>query len=263
MKTIILDDEQLAIQSLTRLLRRIDPDGSHEGVRYAKDFLRYIEENAVDVAFVDVDLYDTDGITLTRQLANIRPELNVVIYTGHPEFKADAMDLFVSGYLVKPASEEDLRRVLSHLRYPLKPVRVQCFGHFEVYVGNHPLKFERKDSKEVFAYLIDRRGAEVSDDELRYLLWSEEEDTDKKRNYIHNIIYDIRNTFAACGIREIINSRRGFYSVDTASLRCDYFDYLEGKDVPTAKLCEYMEQFSAWSAATKRKLFGRETLLSK
>lgn len=256
MHTITVDDEQHAVKSMQRLLRKIDPEGIHEGVLYADAFLRYIEENQPEIAFVDVDLPGIDGITLMKQASQLVPDMNIILYTGHPEFKAEAMDSFASGYLVKPVTLPDLERVLANLRHPLRSIRVQCFGHFEVFVNDIPLKFERKGSKEVLAYLVDRRGAEVSDDELRALLWADEEDSAKKRNYIHNIIYDIRSTFSSFGIADVINSRHGFYSINVKKIRCDYYDYLDGKQVRAAKLGEYMEQYSQWSQKTKAALFS-------
>ena len=38
-------------------------------------------------------------------------------------------------------------------------LRVQCFGNFEVFFGGLPLKFARSKTKELFAYLVNRRGA--------------------------------------------------------------------------------------------------------
>ena len=257
MHTITVDDEQLAIRALQRMLRRIDPEGVHEGVLYADDFLRYVEEHQPDIAFIDVDLAGTNGLRLTERLSEIAPELNVILYTGHPEFKAEALDSFVSGYLVKPVTQPDLEKVIAHLRHPVRCIRVQCFGHFEVFVNDIPLKFERKGSKEVLAFLIDRRGAEVSDEEIRALLWEDGEIASKK-NYIHNIIYDIRNTFAALGIEDVIISRHGYYNINTGKLRCDYYDYLAGKPVRTAQLREYMEQYANWSCKTKAVLFPKQ-----
>ena len=93
------------------------------------------------------------------------------------------------------------------------------------------------------------------EDMIRYLLWSEEEDSDKKRTYVRNIIYDIRSTFSAAGIEDVVISRQGNYCVNTQKIRCDYYDWLDGKPVRTAMLHEYMEQFSSWSAATKQAIF--------
>ncbi len=256
MHTITIDDETLARNQLLRHLRTIDPQGTHVGFRVPEEFLSYIRDHHVDVAFVDVDLYNANGLSLTEQLAEIAPRLNVIMYTGHPQYKAQALDLYVSGYLVKPVSEKDLREVLAHLRYPIKELRVQCFGYFEVFFGSQPVRFERKGSREIFAYLIDKRGARVSEDELRCVLWTEEEDDPKKRSYIRNIIYDIRSTLAQFGENDIIVNQRGYYSIDTDRICCDYYDYLKGKPVPEAALGQYMEQFSDWADATRKRLFG-------
>lgn len=256
MQTITLDDETFAVSALLRLLKKIDPEGTHAGVNYSRDFFDYLEKHPVDVAFVDVDLSDTNGITVTKELAKRYPELNVVIYTGHPRYRADAMDVFASACIVKPVVEDDLRNALAHLRKRIRSVRIQCFGHFEVFAGDTPVKFDRRDSKEVLAYLIDKRGAEVSLDELRCVLWSEEEDTENKKNYIRNLISDIRSSLARYGLYDAVLNTRGFYYVDTMKLNCDFYDHLAGKDVPAARLGEYMEQYSVWSSGTKRKLFS-------
>ena len=42
MHTITVDDEQIAVNSLLRELRQIDPNGHHEGVVRAEQFLEYI-----------------------------------------------------------------------------------------------------------------------------------------------------------------------------------------------------------------------------
>ncbi|HOR21775.1 MAG TPA: hypothetical protein PLY43_03540, partial [Ruminococcus sp.] len=123
---------------------------------------------------------------------------------------------------------------------------------------SRPVKFSRKDSKEVFAYLIDKRGAEVSEDELRYILWEENEDSDKKKIYIRNIIYDIRRSLEACGVTDVVLNSKGSYSINTPKLNCDYFDYLRGKKAVGSAMEEYMEQYSSWSIQTKSKLFDIE-----
>lgn len=255
MNTITVDDEQFAINSLLRLLKKTDPNGTHTGVRDSSAFFDYVKNNPVDIAFVDVDLYGANGLDLVKQLSDIKKEINVIMYTGHSQFKADALDLYVSGYIVKPVNAEDLAKALNHLRYPVKELRVQCFGHFEVFYGSLPVRFERKDSKEVFAYLIDKKGAEVSESELRYLLWADEEDTPKKKSYIRTIISDIRNTFSKYGENEVIFNSRGYYYINPYRLKCDYYEHLDGKEVKSANSGIYMLQYGTWADATRKALY--------
>ena len=53
----------------------------------------------------------------------------------------------------------------------------------------------------------------------------------------------------------MISNSKGFYSIDTSMLRCDFYDYLDGKNVPSARLGQYMEQYP-WAAGVKKHLFG-------
>ena len=259
MITVTLDDEQLAVNSLTRRLKRIDPNGTHEGFVRMEDMLAYLENYHADIAFVDIDLgYAVYGLDLTKHLSEKYPGLNIFIYTGHSDddYKVQALALYVCGYLLKPVSEEELQKAITKVRTPIRELRVQCFGYFEVFYGTNPIKFDRKDSKEIFAFLVDKRGAEVSEEELRCLLFNESNDGDEKRTYIRSIIYDIRKSLGKYVLpKEVILNSKGAYSIDTSMLRCDFYDYLEGKNVSTARLGQYMEQYP-WAAGVKRRLFG-------
>lgn len=263
MVTVTLDDEQLAVNALIRKLKKIDPNGIHEGFVKMADMMDFADNNRIDIVFIDIDLGGTlNGIDLTKHLYEKYGDMNIIIYTGHsdPEYKASALDQYVCGYLVKPVSEEELRHAISHVRLPIRELRVQCFGYFEVFYGTSPVRFERKDSKEVLAYLIDKLGAEVTEEELRCLVFKEEEDGDEKRTYVRNIIYDIRKTLSKYGVpKEFIANSRGAYSVDKSLLRCDYYDHLNGIRVPAARLCQYMEQYP-WAYWVKCKLFGQDSL---
>ena len=160
------------------------------------------------------------------------------------------------GYLVKPVSEEDIRTAITKVRTPVRELRVQCFGYFEVFHGTSPVKFDRRDSKEILAFLIDKRGAEVSEEELRLIIFKEDDDGDEKRTYIRSIIYDIRKSLGKYGVpKEIILNSKGAYSIDTSLLRCDFYDYLDGMNVPSARLGQYMEQYP-WAAGVRYRLFG-------
>lgn len=258
MVTVTYDDEQLAVNALVRKLKKIDPAGTHEGFVRLTDFMDFADSNYIDIAFIDIDLGGSiNGLELTEHLHEKFSDMNIIIYTGHPDpdYKAEALDLYVSGYLVKPVSEEELRAAIAHTRRPIRELHIQCFGYFEVFCGTAPVRFERRDSKEVLAYLIDKRGAEVSEEELRYLVFKEGEDGEEKRNYIRNIIYDIRKTLGRYGVpKEIIANTRGSYSISKSLIHCDLFDFLDGKAVRTARLRQYMEQYP-WAESARRHLF--------
>ncbi|MDD3653454.1 MAG: sigma-54 dependent transcriptional regulator [Desulfotomaculaceae bacterium] len=72
----------------------------------ARDLLR---EKAFDIAFVDLKLPDTDGITLLKEIKNSSPDCAVIIMTGYSTVKTavEAMKLGAFDYIDKPFEELD------------------------------------------------------------------------------------------------------------------------------------------------------------
>ena len=110
-----------------------------------------------------------NGLALTRMIQKLQPRCNIIVVTEHPEYALEALQIFVSGFLLKPANEADVRNVLEHLRYPPENapvgIKIQCFGNFEIFVGGRALAFKRSKSKELLAYLVDRNGATCTNGE--------------------------------------------------------------------------------------------------
>ena len=113
-------------------------------------------------------------------------------------------------------------------------LEVKCFGNFEVYVKGEALSFKRSRTKELFAFLVDRKGAGMTAKQICAVLFPE--DTD-----------DVKNTLKMVGADATFCHETPFYRIDTSLIKCDYFSYLE-----TGKpefLGEYMSQFS-WAEET-------------
>ncbi len=256
MYTITADDDDFAISSLMRKLKIVLPDARHESANSAEELLALCEECPPDIAFIDIEMYGMDGMSLTRKLAELYPDLNVFLYTGHIQYALEAYSLYICDYLVKPVSEEKLREALCHLRHPIKQVYFQCFGKFEVFCNGQPLRFKRKKSKELLAYLVNIRGASASTDELRCLLWNEKEDTDSKKNYVRVLVQDIRSTLNRAGLEDILVNLHDCYSLDKEKIHCDYFDYLDGKHILLTKIDTYMKQYP-WAETTRKKIFTK------
>jgi hypothetical protein len=116
------------------------------------------------VAFLDVKMPGMTGLEMAKRVKELSPHTNIVFVTAYSEYSLDAMRLRASGYVLKPATGEAVETELENLRFPVKTaaasrLRVQCFGNFEVYADGQPLRFEFSRTKELFAYLVDRRGA--------------------------------------------------------------------------------------------------------
>jgi CheY-like chemotaxis protein len=82
-----------------------------------QEALSVCEQHAGEIALVLSDwvMPSVDGLELTRALTSLHPELNVLLFTGHPlsqEIK-DAVPPNVAGWLLKPPSLEQLAKAIS------------------------------------------------------------------------------------------------------------------------------------------------------
>ena len=246
MKCLIADDEPWILKDVHRTAMKVFGPGTEFFLAENSDrALALLEEHTVQIALLDIEMPSIGGLELAKRIREKSPCTNVIFVTGHEKYALEAFGAYASDFLVKPVNEMSLRRAYENLRFPIPMLEIRCFGHFEVFYGGTAVNFKRSQCKEVLAFLIDKRGGGVSEEEIRYLLWSEAEDTEKKRRYVRNIISDVRAAFKECGLENIVgNDGKGNYHVDAIGFYCDYYDYLEGKrEFSREELGSYMEQY--------------------
>lgn len=249
MHVLMVDDELLNLENLSEIVAGFLPDAERAAFRRASQALDYIRENPIDIAFLDIEMRGTNGITMAEILRTKNPKVNVIFCTGYSEYSLDAWNLDCSGYLLKPITEEKVRHALDNLRYPIpdqKRVSFHCFGNFEAYCDGVPISFKYNRTKEFLAYLVDRNGAFCSLKELSGILFEDEE----HRSYVYQIRLDLLNTLTSLGVEDILLQARGKMAICKEKVSCDYYDYLDGGPAPA--LQEYMTQYS----------FGEQTCAS-
>lgn len=250
MKILIVDDEAAARRDLENVLRRVTDDAMILQASNATGAIDVCKSNEIDVVFLDINMPRTNGIELAAKLTKIVPDINIIMVTAYPEYALEAHRLFVSGYILKPAMEDEVRKTLKHLRLPLKQdkpeIYVQCFGNFEVFHNGKPLKFGRSQSKELFAYLIDRRGASATNAECCAVLWGDTADgSTRQRDYFHHIWADLKDTLTKTGCGDVLSQERNAYAVIPDKISCDYYDRLAAeKRIDPDSVSEYMSQYS-------------------
>lgn len=256
MRAIAVDDKPVPRRALMRAIQEAAPEAQITACASAEEVLALPDLASYDVAFVDIDLPGKNGIQLARELKAAHPLLNVVFATGFGEYMADAFALHSSGYLMKPITAEKVRRELDDLRHTPLPqggdkLVVRCFGDFEAFDRGTPLDFGRSKTKELLAYLVDRRGAVVSLRTVEAVLWGDDRSGTVSGSYLRTLVADLRSTLEAHGFGDALVRRYGEVGVDTSKISCDYYDLLAGSPLALAAWRgEYMRQFS-WAEETK------------
>ena len=103
MKILICDDEQTYLDIL-RI--HVEEYMQHHHILYRMtallDASQLDEEEVFDLAFLDIQMPNIDGITLAKQLRQRNPKLALFFVTNFDEYQDDAMDLQAFRFFEKP-----------------------------------------------------------------------------------------------------------------------------------------------------------------
>ena len=250
MIAIAVDDE---ILMLGALVKAVDASPDIREVNKFSDCdeaLDFVKKNPVDIAFLDINMRGMGGLALAESIIAARPNCKIVFCTGYEEYAIPAFKLHASGYLMKPISAEDVQAEINNIKgvkQKEKLLTVQCFGNFEVYVKDEKLMFKRLKTKELLAFLVDRKGAGMTAKQICAVLFPDDEDDVKNAAYLRQLVMDLKNTLKAVGAESVLCHETPCYRVDVSLIKCDYISYLEaGKPEFHG---EYMSQYS-WAEDT-------------
>ncbi len=123
MRIICVDDEALVLQLTASLCRKLPQVDEVEAFDSAQAALDWIKENDADIALLDIDMPNMDGITLAARIKEEKPDTAVIFLTGYSQYALDAFSVHASGYLLKPISQERLSEEIDYAlsRVPTKP----------------------------------------------------------------------------------------------------------------------------------------------
>lgn len=113
MKGIIVEDEFLAREELKYFIRtysNIKIEGEFEdGI----EVLKYIQQNEVDVIFLDINIPSLNGVILAQNISKFSKKPDIVFITAYKEYAVEAFEIEAFDYLLKPYHEE---RIISMLK---------------------------------------------------------------------------------------------------------------------------------------------------
>ena len=123
MNVLIVDDEPLARERLSRLVGELDGYRVLEpGAGNGEEALAQIEELRPDVVLLDIRMPGLDGLQVAGRLCERDAPPAVIFCTAHDEFALEAFQVSAVGYLVKPVRAENLADALKKAE---RPNRVQ------------------------------------------------------------------------------------------------------------------------------------------
>ena len=264
---LAVDDESLALSDLTAALQAAEPAATVHAYTDPTKALEAVRTGEIlpDIAFLDIQMRGWTGLDLALELKKTIPALEIIFVTAYSQYALESYSLHARGYLMKPVTAEAIEEELRNIGLTTVPVRkelslrVQCFGNFEVFYEGKPLEFARAKSKELFAYLVFRRGSACSIRECAAILYEDREYGSALKNQIETFKSDMMRTLRKVDCEDAVIKGRKQLSVDTEKFSCDYYQYLNGESSAiNAFVGEFMTQYS-WAEITTASLQGKMT----
>ena len=258
MKAICVDDEALILNMIVTLCRDLPQLDEVQGFSDTAEAISWVEEHSIDIALLDIDMPKMNGINLAVKIKSICPDASIIFLTGYSDYAYEAFGVHASGYLLKPINREKLEKEVEYAlsRKKSKPktashIAVRTFGEFDVFVDGKVVNFKRAKSKELLAYLVDRKGGGVSRATAFSVLWEDEVYDRSRQKHVDVIVRSLRETLKEYGISEILSIDKGLLRVVPERIDCDLYRSIDGDvEMINRYRGEYMNQYS-WAEGTE------------
>lgn len=230
--TIVVEDEWYNLEEISDL---IEKTGFMRVVKKYSNPIKALEEFesvSPQVAFIDIDMPEMDGIKLAEKLIEHNKSITIVFITAFNQYAVNAFDVNALDYIMKPINIQRFNNMVEKIKNKIdsstyarpKVLRIKCFGSLETSIEGNPIKWERSKAEELFAYLLMNYSKYVHKTTIIEYLWPEYE-PEKALKILQTSVYMIRKLFA--GLEEYIelNYSVSKYCLIIKDVECDYIEF--------------------------------------
>ncbi|SEQ91920.1 LytR/AlgR family response regulator transcription factor [Sphingobium sp. YR768] len=121
-RTILVDDESLAVQGLALRLQAHEDVEIVETCTNGREAIRAIKTHKPDLVFLDIQMPGFDGFSVVQGLMEVEPPL-VIFCTAYSDYAIRAFEAQAVDYLMKPVDEGRLADALDRVRQRLSEKR--------------------------------------------------------------------------------------------------------------------------------------------
>ncbi|MGM8365664.1 response regulator [Virgibacillus sp. W0181] len=210
MKFLLLDDERMALEHMKHIFeksKRVKKENISTFVS-PSDALTWAQKELVDVAFVDIEMPEMNGLAFADKLKMVQPQIEIVFITAYKDYAVEAFEQYALDYLLKPVRLERIVQTLDRIESRIKEKRgfeksleittINVMGNVIIQVNNKEidLKWRSGRVKELFLLLLHFRERAISKFEIIDIIWPGS--TDKKATtHLHMTIYRLRQLIRA------------------------------------------------------------------
>ncbi|WP_173918180.1 LytTR family DNA-binding domain-containing protein [Halobacillus sp. Marseille-Q1614] len=164
---LIIDDQEICLEHASRVLQGFPYVGEVKGIQTPNEAFQLLADDHFDVVFLDIEMPETDGISLACSIRHQYPALPIVFVTGHTGYALESFQANPVDYIIKPLNivqtERALRRVTEKgaVKKTSKiGVKVQAALKL---VSTDEILFIEKNGRKSYLYLTNNEVVETSE----------------------------------------------------------------------------------------------------
>ena len=212
---MIVEDESKILAYMKKKLSAIDEFVICGGFDMPEEALKAFPQLNPDVVFLDVEMPRMTGLELAEHMLRLKPGTGIVFLTAYEQYALDAFRVEAIDYMLKPVTDEDIRRVVSRLRNrivrPAVASEVRCFGTFEVKDRQGEIvRWPTRKVEELFAYLWVNKNRQLSKWTLVELLWPDMP-AEKGAQNLYTTVYRMKQALQQLAIAVTIERGNSTY----------------------------------------------------
>ncbi|MFM9840384.1 MAG: response regulator [Cyclobacteriaceae bacterium] len=114
-RVLVIDDHPMVLEGMKSLLGDIEYITLSGTASNAFEAMQVLKDNTVDVAIVDINLPDVNGLELTKKIKAEYPLVNVLAMSTFKErsYIIQMIQNGASGYLLKSATKEEIEEAIN------------------------------------------------------------------------------------------------------------------------------------------------------
>lgn len=232
MRAIAVDDEELGLSRIIRLLKKSEYLSYIKGYTKSKEAIENIDVDNADIAFLDIEMPEINGLLLAEMLMEKNPRIEVIFITAYDKYALQAFEVNAIGYLLKPVELDSIKQKLERallrqgsikIEENLKKMYIKTFKYFLVSDNKNmknTIEFRTEKAKELLGFLLSYQGKPISKDKIIYMLWPDMEMERATKNF-HTTCYYVRKITKNLGISNFLLRKESGYSINMDCIDSD------------------------------------------
>jgi len=112
---VLVDDEEMSLRNLEYALAHFDGFRIAGAFTDPQEALAYVTANAVDAAFLDIEMQGPSGVPLAKNMKRENPGLIVVFVTAYEQYAVEAFEADALDYVLKPLTADRLLKTVEKI----------------------------------------------------------------------------------------------------------------------------------------------------